>query len=157
MSAKVRDVGLLLARLGFAAALIPHGWQKVHDYGFSNVAASFGQMGVPLPELSAAVSIVGELVAPLLVAIGLLTPFAGAVAAAAMAGALLTAPGHLFSGPHFSGGLANLFDPGPVPGWAGAPAFLFLLLALVIAATGPGRLGLDAVVFKRSEWFAQKG
>ncbi|EFV14695.1 DoxX family protein [Segniliparus rugosus] len=157
MSAKVRDVGLLLARLGFAAALLPHGWQKVHDYGFSNVAASFGQMGVPLPELSAAVAIVGELLAPLLVAFGLLTPFAGAATGIAMVGALLTAPGHLFKGPHFSGGLANLFDPNAVPGWAGAPAFFFLLLALVLAVAGPGKLSLDEALFKRSEWFAEKG
>ncbi|MGL6236518.1 MAG: DoxX family protein [Segniliparus sp.] len=156
MSDKVRDIGLLLGRLGFAAALIPHGWQKVHDYGFSNVVASFDQMGVPLPGVSAAVAIAAELVAPVLLALGLLTPVAGLVAVIGFVGALLTAPGHVFNGPHFSGGLTNLFDPGPATAWAGAPAFLFLLVALLITVTGPGRLSLDAIVFKRSEWFAKK-
>lgn len=156
MSEKTRDVGLLLGRVGFAAALLPHGWQKAHDYGFSNVAASFGQMGIPLPGVSAAVSILAELVAPVLLAVGLATPAAGLVAVVGLAGALLTAPGHLFKGPRFGGGLANLFDPGPATAWAGTPAFLFLLVALLITVAGPGRLSLDAVVFKRSEWFAKQ-
>ena len=161
----IRDIGLLLARLGFAFVLFPHGWNKLTDWGVSGTAAGFAQMGVPFPELSAYVAIIGEFGSAILFTLGLLTPLAGLVTVVAMIGAVLTAPGHLFTQGGMKGGLIPLHTAGNVLSsgtglldekWPGASAFVFAVLALALAVAGPGRISLDYRFFGRSEWFGHR-
>jgi putative oxidoreductase len=148
----IRDIGLLLARLGFAFALLPHGWEKLHDIGFSGTADEFAKSGIPFPEVAAGISIAGEFGGSILLALGLLTPLAGFVAVMAMFGAVFTAPKHFFTGgaAHMDQGVVNLLDTH----WAGSTAFVFGVAALALTLSGPGRFSLDKSLFGRPEWFA---
>lgn len=161
----IRDVGLLLARLGLAFALFPHGWNKLTDWGVDGTAARFAQMGVPFPELSAYVAIAGEFGSAVLFALGLLTPLAGFATVVAMVGAVLTAPGHLFTQGGMKGGLIPLHTAGKAlesgtglldEGWPGVRAFVFAGFALALAVAGPGRLSLDHRFLGRPEWFGRR-
>ncbi|ADG97075.1 DoxX family protein [Segniliparus rotundus DSM 44985] len=154
MARGIRDVGLLLARLGFAFALLPHGWEKLHDIGFSGTADGFAKMGVPFPEVAAGVSIAGEFASSILLALGLLTPIAGLVAVVAMLGAVFTAPKHFFTAgaAHMDQGVVNLLDTH----WAGSEAFVFAVAALALTVAGPGRFSVDKSLFGRPEWFAPR-
>ncbi|ADG97020.1 DoxX family protein [Segniliparus rotundus DSM 44985] len=161
----VRDFALLVLRLGCAFCLIPHGWNKVTNWGFSGTAAGFAQMGVPYPELSAAVAIAAELVGAVLLALGLLTPLASSAVIVAMLGGLLTAPNHVFTGGGMTGGLLPWHTAGKAldrgvgfldEKWLGVSAFQFCLLGLAVLITGPGGISLDWVLFKHSRWLAPR-
>lgn len=84
----VRDLALLVARIAVGAVFIAHGLQKFLEWGMDGTAASFGQMGVPLPEVSAWIAALVETVGGLALLVGVALPLVGVLLAAVMAGAL---------------------------------------------------------------------
>jgi putative oxidoreductase len=86
-----RNIVGLLARVVIGVVMIMHGWQKFFEYGIGGATASFAEMGVPLPGVSAVFAAVVELGggAALIVGIGL--PIAGVLMAIDMAGAFVFA------------------------------------------------------------------
>lgn len=133
----VRDALMLAARLLLGAVLIAHGWQKFVREGLGATAADFHRMGVPLPTLSAAFAASVETGGGLLLLVGLLTPIAGVLVAFLMLNAGWFA-GDWFGGVTGSGGweLVGVIMAG----------------ALLLAASGPGRISLDhALAARRRE------
>ncbi len=130
----VRDTVLLLARVLLGVILIAHGWQKVALNGLDATGAAFAQMGVPLPQVSAAIAATVELGGGALLLLGLLTPLAGLAAVAVLAGAFafVHAPNGLFA---------------TDGGWELVAALG--LAAAVFAVVGPGRFSVDAVLRAR--------
>ena len=61
----------LLARLAMVALFLPAGIRKLGS--FEGTAGYIGSVGLPLPELGAAIAIVVEIVGPLLLLLGLFT------------------------------------------------------------------------------------
>lgn len=61
----------LLARLLMAALFLPAGISKIG--GFAGTAGYIGSVGLPLPEVGAAIAIAVEIIAPVLLIIGLYT------------------------------------------------------------------------------------
>ncbi|PRY60260.1 putative oxidoreductase [Knoellia remsis] len=131
LPAPARDVLLLLARLGLGITFFMHGWQKLTAQGVSGTQKAFASMGAPLPDVTAVVAIVLEVVGGLALLAGAFTTLVGVVLAVHMAAAALIA--HLGNG-FF---VAN-----------GGPSYVIALGAgaLALAAAGAGRFGLDAVL-----------
>lgn len=139
-----RDPAATVARVALGAILFPHGAQHAlgwfGGYGFSGTLGWMtGTLGFPAP--LAAMGIVTELVAPVLMVLG-----AGGRATAA---ALLV---HMAfaSSPHWSTGFfMNWFGAHP----AGTEGFEYHLLAMALAAVlvvkGMGALSLDRAWFRR--------
>jgi putative oxidoreductase len=130
----LRDLVLLLARVGLGIVLLAHGWQKYHDLGIGRTAVGFAQVGIPLPTLAAPVVTYLELVGGALLIIGLLVPVVGILIALEMAGAIAFV--HAPYGVFVAEG-----------GWE--LALVTGLLALTLAVFGSGRVGLDALLFRR--------
>lgn len=61
----------LLARLLMAALFLPAGISKIG--GFAGTAGYIGSVGLPLPEVGAVIAILIEVIAPILLIIGLFT------------------------------------------------------------------------------------
>lgn len=61
----------LLARLLMAALFLPAGISKIG--GFAGTAGYIGSVGLPLPEVGAVIAILVEVIAPILLIIGLFT------------------------------------------------------------------------------------
>lgn len=123
------DWGLLLLRLGFAALLIGlHGWARlirafnlvVHGTAWTFVGL-VERLGFPFPTVFAVLSALSESVAVLFVALGLFARPAAAIVTFNMAVAFYNEAGK--------------GDPYEVPA-------LYLLIAVVLVVTGPGRLAL---------------
>lgn len=129
--AVAQDVALLLARLVAGAVLIAHGWQKVSTNGLDATGQGFEAMDVPLPDAAATFTAGVELVGGALLLLGLLTPVAGVLVAAVLAGAFWFA----------HRGTTVFVTEG---GWELVAALG--VLGLVLAAVGPGRLSVDAVL-----------
>jgi putative oxidoreductase len=86
---RVRDLAALVGRVGVGVVFIAHGWQKFTEWGMAGTAASFGQMGVPLPTLSAWFAALVELVGGAMLIAGVALPVVGALLAIDMVGALV--------------------------------------------------------------------
>ena len=56
------DLALLLARVGLGVVFVAHGWQKFLTLGLGRVAEQFAAIGIPQPEVTAAVVAGVELV-----------------------------------------------------------------------------------------------
>ena len=122
------DLTLLLARLGLGLVLVAHGWQKLSGNGLSGTTASFTDMGVPVPSVSAYVTTFVELLGGAALILGLTVPLVGLLVAGIMTGALVLV--------HASNGVFvtnNGFELVLVIG----------LLGLLLAAHGSGRYGID--------------
>ena len=124
----LRDFALLLARLGLGVIFVAHGWQKFFDLGLDRVAGQFHTIGIPQPEVTAAIVAGVELVAGVALVLGILTPLAGILLAVDMLGAFYFV--HATNGPFVEN-----------QGWE-------LVLALfvgtvMLAAVGAGRFSLD--------------
>lgn len=130
----VRDAGLLAARALLGVIMIAHGWQKVATNGLEATGGAFAQMGVPLPEISAAVAAGIELGGGLLLVLGLFPPIAGLAVAAVLAGAFWFV--HLGNGLFATDG-----------GWELVAALG--LASVVFALVGPGRFSLDGLRERR--------
>lgn len=129
-----RDLALLVGRLGLGVILIAHGWQKLSDQGLAGTAAGFGQMGVPLPTVSAYYATFVELLGGIALILGLALPLVGLLVALDMAGAMVLV--HLPNGLFASNGGYEL-------------VLAIGVGALVLAAAGSGRLGIDHYLFGR--------
>jgi putative oxidoreductase len=132
------DRAATVARLTLGLVMLPHGMQHaLGSFGGGGFSATLGWMsgtlGFPAP--LAALAIVTELVAPLLLIAGLGGRFAAAGVAGIMAGAI---PTHLSSG-----FFMNWFGKLPAGDEGFEYHLLVLALAAVVAIKGSGALSLD--------------
>lgn len=129
--ALVRDLGILVARLGIGAILIAHGWQKIFDWGLPMTAEIMGQGGVPLPTLIAYFTGFAELLGGTGLVVGAAVRLAAAAGTLVMTGAFV-----------FVQNSASIFMEDDGFGFVLAIAATCLMLA----ATGSGRFGIDHYV-----------
>lgn len=128
------DAGLLLLRLVLGVIFIAHGLQKILVDTIPGVAAGFGGMGIPAPEVAAVVVAGVEVVGGALLIVGLGTRIVAVLLTIAMAVALVLV--HLSAGFFAADG--------------GYEYVLLLAVAsLALALTGPGRLAVDALIARR--------
>ena len=125
------DAGKLLLRITLGGLMLFHGIAKLNG-GVDGIAGMLAGQG--LPGALAYLVYLGELVAPLLVVIGLWTRPAALIVAGNMVVALV-----LVHSTHF----LNISNSG---GWQLELQFFFLLNAITIALIGAGRYSLDARV-----------
>lgn len=94
------DVGLLVLRVVLGVIFAAHGAQKLFGSfggpGLQGTAGFHGQLGIKPPYLMAVLAGLAEFVGGILVAVGLLTPFAAVALIATMAVAVLAV--HLKNG-----------------------------------------------------------
>jgi putative oxidoreductase len=134
LPATARDTALLLARVGIGLVFVAHGWQKLFTNGVDGTSAFFGQMGVPLPTVSAWFAAVVELVGGAALILGIAVPAAALLLVVDMLGAFLFV--------HAGNGLFVTEN--------GYELVLALGAAcLALAALGAGRFSLDHVVLGR--------
>jgi putative oxidoreductase len=121
------DIGLLVLRIGFGWLLIVHGTQKLFGWfggaGLTATAAAFGHMGYNPGKFFATLAGLCETTGGLLLALGLLTPLAAAIALGTMINAINQTWGHGLKGYEL--------------------ALVFAIAIVSIAFTGPGRFSLD--------------
>jgi putative oxidoreductase len=140
LPSSVRDWGLLVTRLILGVVLVAHGWQKFTEWGLAGTTASFEQMGIPAPPVSALIASIVELGGGILLILGLFTTVAGILVALTMLGAVL-----FVHAPH------GVFVAGN--GWE--LVAVIGLASLVFALVGPGRISLDALIAGRRKLTAQ--
>ncbi|WP_033293269.1 DoxX family protein [Amycolatopsis jejuensis] len=131
MITRVKDVALLLGRIGVAVVFFAHGLQK-WDNGVGGTTAMFDQFGIPLPGIAAVLVIVLELLGSVAFVAGFLLPVVAIGYAIDMLGALLAV--------HASNGLT---------GEGGYELVLVLGLTALALGFNGGRLSLDHVLFRR--------
>lgn len=88
-SSTARDLLVLVGRVVIGAVFIAHGLQKFLVWGIGGTAESFGQMGIPLPGVSAWVAALVETVGGAALLLGLALPVTGVLLALNMLGALV--------------------------------------------------------------------
>lgn len=125
-----RDLALLIARVGLGVIFVAHGWQKLDTNGLDATKASFDQMGVPAPTLSAYYATFAELVGGAALILGAFTAVAGVVLFLDMVGALLTT--HIDNGVFVKEGGFELVVALGVG-------------ALLLAVFGAGKFSIDGV------------
>ena len=134
LPAPARDLALLLTRVAIGAVFFAHGYQKLVTNGIDGTAAFFGQVGVPLPTVSAWVAALVELVGGAALILGATVPVAGLLLALDMVGAYLFV--HRGNGIFVSeNGYELVLALGAV--------------SLLLAAVGAGRFSLDHVLLGR--------
>jgi putative oxidoreductase len=136
------DFGVLLLRLVFGLFFAYHGWNKVFGKGgLSGTASWFGSIGMKWPTWQARLAAGTEIGAGVLLAAGLLTPFAAAGLIGTMVVAIVTTHGKVGF---------FIFKPGQ--GWEYCGSII--AAAWAIAAIGPGEVSLDhALDITWAEWF----
>lgn len=127
---KLLPYGLTLIRVIVGIVFLAHGYQKLFAVGIGGIAAGMGQIGLPLPYVSATLLSLTEFLGGLALILGLGTRLAAAPLAFAMLVATTVA--------HGAGGF---FLP---TGFEYALTLLTLNLALIL--TGPGAFALDNVI-----------
>ncbi|PXX61459.1 putative oxidoreductase [Nocardia tenerifensis] len=124
------DIGLLIIRVVFGALLAAHGTQKLFGwfwgYGMDATAGMFDGMGYNPGRFFGTLAGLSELAGGLLLALGLLTPLAGAIVVGTMINAINASWG------------PGLFGQG---GWE--IGLLFAVVGAGFAFTGAGRFSLD--------------
>jgi len=132
----VRDLVLLLARIGLGIIMIAHA-KLMYDFAGGSivgVGGLFAQSGVPLPAITGPANVLFEFVGGAAMIVGLGVPIVGALMALNMVGAwVLVHTSPLFSMDHNGPELA----------------ITIALLSLVLAAVGSGRFGVDHVLVAR--------
>ena len=135
------DLGLLIARLVFGLILSAHGAQKLFGWfgGYSLTATGgfFEQLGFRPGRVFAAIAVLTEIVAGLLITFGLL----GSVGPALMLSVMIVAA---VAG-HWSNGLFASANGIEVP-------LLYGIFAVMLALTGPGLFSLDALLGLEALW-----
>ncbi|MGC0362750.1 putative oxidoreductase [Rhodococcus sp. 27YEA15] len=138
-SSIVRDLGILVARVGLGIIFIAHGWQKFFTYKIAGTQASFEAMGAPVPKVSAVLAATVELGGGILLLVGLLTPLVGVLLFLDMVGAFFIT--------HAGNGI--------FVGEGGYELVLALGVgSLLIAALGAGRISIDGILGKSNGWAA---
>jgi putative oxidoreductase len=128
------DLALLITRAALGIILLSHGWQKLETYTLAGTAASFGEMGVPLPTLAAYAVTAIELVGGAALVVGVLTPLAGVLNVLSLLGALVLV--HAQNGVFVENG--------------GYELVLALVVGLtVVALLGAGRFSIDGLIGRR--------
>lgn len=122
-------VALTALRVVVGVIMVAHGLQKLA--GYSEWQANVEKMGLPLPEVSAALALAGELAGGLGLLLGFITPVAAFGVACTMLVAILTV--------HISHGLFNKDGGFEFPLTLLAAALFFML-------RGPGPYSLDALI-----------
>ncbi|MEU0807642.1 DoxX family protein [Streptomyces sp. NPDC005970] len=125
------DVGLLVIRLGVGLIVAARGAQHLFGWwgglGIDNTARFFEKFGYPAPKFMAVVAGIADTFGGLGLAVGLLTPLAGAAVAGTMANAVdVIWPLGYFSGIEFP--------------------LLIGVGAAGLALSGPGRIAVDALI-----------
>jgi putative oxidoreductase len=82
--------GITVLRLGVGVVFLAHGSQKLFVWGFGNVAAFMGKVGIPAPMLAAVVVTLVEFLGGLALVIGSFTRWAAALLAFDMLVAIMT-------------------------------------------------------------------
>jgi putative oxidoreductase len=129
-----RNIAGLLARVAVGVVLIMHGWQKFFEYGISGTTASFVQMGVPLPGVSAVFAATVEVAGGAALILGIGLPVVGLLIAIDMAGAFV---------------FAKMGAPLIAPG--GGQLELVLLVGGLLAGFAGGAYSLDRFLFRAKE------
>lgn len=127
------DVALLVGRVALGSVMLAHGLQKLDQGGLAGTADGFAAMGIPAPTASALFALAVELGGGVLLLLGALTPVVGVLWALNMAGAWWFVHRDAFFA---SDGGYEL-------------VLALAVLGLVLAATGAGRLSVDALVARR--------
>jgi putative oxidoreductase len=125
-----RDLALLIARIAVGVVFIAHGAQKFLQWGIDGTATSFGQMGIPVPGVSAWGAALIETLGGAALVLGVALPAAGVLLALNMLGALVLV--HLGNGLFSSGG--------------GFEYVLVLAVASLALGFNGGRFALDRAV-----------
>lgn len=130
----LRDVTLLVTRVALGVVFVAHGWQKFTEWGLDGTSAAFGQMGVPLPTVSAWFAAVVELAGGAALIAGIAVPLVGLLLAIDMVGALLIV--HAGNGVFVSAGGFEL-------------VLTLAAAALLVAVSGAGRFSVDRLIAPR--------
>ena len=135
------DAGLLLARLTLGVLMAAHGSQKLFGwfggYGLEGTGGFFEGLGFRPGRLFAAAAAVSEVGGGVLIALGLLHPFAAALVVAVMVVAAVSV--------HWPHGLFAMSNGIELP-------LLYGAFAGALALTGPGAISLDAALGLTSLW-----
>jgi putative oxidoreductase len=135
MKTDLRDQGIALLRVVVGGVFVAHGAQKLFALGLPGLAGFLGQLGVPLPLVSAVLVTAAEFLGGLALVAGLFTRWAALPIAFSMLVAAATV--HLKAG---------FFLPG------GAEYVLTLLAATVgLSLTGSGAYSIDRLLARRED------
>ena len=132
-----QDLGLLILRVGLGAVLVAHGLQKLFGWwggqGLTGFKNSLSDVGYQHAEILTYVGLGGEIVAGMLLVLGLFTPLAAAGALAYLVNSLLAG---ISTQPHsrFSFFLPHGHEY----------EITLIVVATAVILIGPGRYGFDA-------------
>lgn len=123
------DLGILFARLGLGVCLFMHGFAKIL-HGIGGVKSILTKAG--LPEIVAYGSYIGEVVAPLMIILGVFSRI----------GALLIIGTNLTIMYAYHDGLGNLLELTNVGGFKAEILYLYIALSLCIIFNGSGKYAI---------------
>lgn len=137
----LRDIALLLARVGLGWILVLHGWRRWQQLGIESQAEYLRQFGVPYADYAAWGAAILELVGGIFLIVGALTPL---IAAAVLVEQVL-----IICYTNWYKGFALINTDGS---WNGGYEYNVVLglLALLLLVYGSGRVGIDRL-FHRSK------
>lgn len=127
------DMAVLLLRVAFGLSMAYHGVNKVRGNGLSGTAGWFGSIGMKWPRAQAATAATTEIVAGVLMAIGLALPFACAAFVSLMVVAIVTV--------HWKVGYFIFLPNG---GWEYCASIV--VVATSLGALGAGKYSIDNLV-----------
>lgn len=130
MTSRTVDFGVLLIRAALGTIMVAHGAQKLFTFGYGGTVGAMTQMGLPAPQIAAALLIAAEFGGGLLVLAGLFTRFAAAAFAFAMLVAMTQV--HLQAGFFLPNGYEY--------------TLMLALTSLGLMLTGAGRYSIDALI-----------
>jgi putative oxidoreductase len=142
INALLAKTGRVLQHLLLLVIRLYWGWQFFVDgkgklTHLDRVTAYFASLNIPAPKWNCILASTTECVCGMLLLLGLLSRFASLALIGVMSVAYLTAEREAL----------NSFFSDPDK-FTGATPFLFLFAALIVFAFGPGKIALDALVFR---------
>jgi len=132
VTARLRFLPPLLARVAVGAVFVQTGWGKLHN--LDQIVGFFRELGIPAPELQAPFVATVEFVGGIMILLGLGARLAAALLTCTMVVATVTAVW-----PQVDGILELL----------GKIEVLYFVLFVWIAVAGPGAISLDAILARR--------
>lgn len=131
----LRSPLLLAIRLYWGWQFVLTGWGKLHNLG--RTAGYFASLGIPAPKLNAIMASCTECSCGMLLLLGLFVRFASPALICVMCVAYATAE---------RDALHAIFSD--TDKFLGADPFHFLFAALIVFVFGPGKISLDALIFR---------